>query len=603
MLDKINSIDDLKKLSTKEKEKLAIEIREYILDVVSKNGGHLASNLGVTELTIALLCEYNLPYDKIIWDVGHQSYVYKLLTGRKLESLRKLDGVAGFPKSSESLFDFFNTGHSSTSISAALGMARARDLKGEDNRVIAVIGDGALTGGMALEALNDAGYSDTSITVILNDNEMSISKNMGGLNMFLSRLRTRKLYTTSDSKIKEFVLKIPFIGSYIVKIVQRIKRSIKQLFISKMFFEDIGFTYLGPVDGHNIERLQNILKYSKEVSGPVLVHVLTKKGMGYKIALDNPDKFHGVSSFNIETGKPLIKKEKDYSKVFGDKLVKLASKNDKIVAITAAMKDGTGLTKFSEKFKDRFFDVGIAEQHALTMAAGMAKEGMIPVVPIYSSFYQRAYDQVIHDIAMQKLHVVMCVDRAGVVGPDGETHHGVFDMAFFRIIPGLTIMAPKDFKELEDMLEYAINFNGPIIIRYPRGSQNDVFKKHNVIKYGRAEVIKSGKDISIIAIGNRVSKAFELSLEYSNKGLDAEVINVRFLKPLDKNLILKSILKTKNVITIEDGTTIGGLGTAVEEIIVENNLNVKFKKYAWPDEFIKHGKISELEERYNILPK
>ena len=604
MLDRINNPNDLKKLTLEEKKKLAEEIREYVLNIVSKNGGHLASNLGITELTIALLSVYDLPNDKIIWDVGHQTYVYKLLTGRKLDTLRRLDGIAGFPKASESKYDSFNTGHSSTSISAALGMARARDLKGENNRVIAVIGDGALTGGMALEALNDAGFSNTNITVVLNDNEMSISKNLGGLNMFLGKLRTKKLYTKSDSKIKKTVSKIPGIGCILVKIVQRIKKSIKQLFISKMFFEDIGFTYLGPVDGHNIEHLQNILNYSKKVDGPVLVHVLTKKGKGYKIAEDNPDKFHGISPFNIETGKTLVKKQKDYSKVFGDKLVSLARKNNRIVAITAAMKDGTGLSKFSEEFKDRFFDVGIAEQHALTMAAGMAKEGMIPIVPIYSSFYQRAYDQVIHDIAMQNLPVVMCIDRAGVVGADGETHHGNFDIACFRIIPNLTIMAPKDFKELEDMLEFSINLNKPVIIRYPRGSEGEKFTKHNSIKYGKAEIIKYGSDISIIAIGNRVSDALRLALDYKKEGIEAEVVNVRFLKPLDKSTIKSSISKTRNVITIEDGTAIGGLGTAIEELIIEENLSdIKFKKYGWPDEFIKHGGVSELEKRYNVIPK
>ena len=591
MLDKIKSPDDLKKLNIKEKENLAAELRKYILNVVSKNGGHLASNLGTVELTIALLSVFNPPSDKLIWDVGHQSYAYKILTGRSLDSLRKINGIAGFPKSSESFYDAFNTGHSSTSISAALGMARARDLKGETNSVVAIIGDGSLTGGMALEALNDAGFSNTNITVILNDNEMSISRNLGGLNMFLSRLRTRKLYTKSDSKIKNIVSKLPLIGNTLVKFVQRIKRSIKQLFISKMFFEDIGFTYLGPVDGHDIARLQNILRYSQEVSGPVLVHVLTKKGKGYKFAEDNPSKYHGVGAFNIETGRNVQKKGKDYSKVFGDKLVTLARKNKRIVAITAAMRDGTGLTTFSEKFSSRFFDVGIAEQHALTMAAGMAKEGMIPVVPIYSSFYQRAYDQIIHD-------------RAGVVGADGETHHGNFDMAFFKIIPNLTIMAPKDFSELESMLEFAISLNKPVIIRYPRGSQEYDFTKHGIIKYGKSEIIRRGDDISIIAIGNRVSSALNLALSYNEKGISAEVINVRFLKPLDKNTIKKSILKTKNVITIEDGTCIGGLGSSIEELIVEEGLgDIKFKKYAWPDEFIQHGTCKELEEKYGVIPK
>lgn len=420
MLEKINSPEDLKKLSIEEKNKLAQEIREYILKVVSENGGHLASNLGVVELTIALHSVFNMPKDKIVWDVGHQSYVHKIITGRREEfkTLRKLNGLSGFPKINESEYDNFNTGHSSTSISAALGMARARDLKGEDNQVISIIGDGALTGGMALEALNDAGCSNTKMTVILNDNEMSISKNIGGLNMFLSRLRTKKLYTKSNLSIKRIINKIPIIGKPIVKVIQRIKRSIKQLIIPQMFFEDIGFTYLGPVDGHDIEQLESILKLSEKVDSPVLIHVLTKKGKGYKIAEENPDKFHATSAFDIETGKPKKEKKADYSKIFGEKLVSLAKNNNKIVAVTASMKDGTGLAKFSKEFPKRFFDVGIAEQHALTMAAGMAKEGMIPFVPIYSSFYQRAYDQVIHDIAIQNLPVIMCVDRAGVVGAD-----------------------------------------------------------------------------------------------------------------------------------------------------------------------------------------
>ena len=601
MLEKINSPEDLKNLNIGEKNQLAKEIREYILQVVSENGGHLASNLGVVELTIALHSVFNMPKDKIVWDVGHQSYVHKILTGRReqFKTLRKLDGISGFPKINESEYDSFNTGHSSTSISAALGMARARDLKGENNQVIAVIGDGALTGGMALEALNDAGFSQTKMTVILNDNEMSISKNVGGLNMFLSKLRTKKLYKKSNISIKRGLNKVPIIGKPMVRIIQRIKRSIKQLVIPKMFFEDIGFTYLGPVDGHNIEELENILNLSKQVDKPVLIHVLTKKGKGYKIAEENPDKFHATAAFNIKTGKTKKEKKTDYSKIFGEKLVELAKDNEKIVAITASMKDGTGLTKFAKEFPDRFFDIGIAEQHALTMAAGMAKEGMIPFVPIYSSFYQRAYDQVIHDIAIQNLPVIMCVDRAGVVGADGETHQGTLDMAFFRLVPNLTIMAPKDFKEFEDMLEFAISLNKPVVIRYPRGGEdnNIKFEKHEEIELGKAEIIKEGKDISIIAIGKYVAKAVKIAEEYEKQGIDAEIINARFLKPLDKETIKRTIEKTKNVLTMEDGTKINGLGTAIEELIVEENLQgIKMEKYAWPDEFIKHGTVEELEE-------
>jgi 1-deoxy-D-xylulose-5-phosphate synthase len=444
------------------------------------------------------------------------------------------------------------------------------------------IGDGALTGGMALEALNDAGYSNTKMTVILNDNEMSISKNVGGLNMFLSKLRTKKLYAKSSLSAKKVILKIPVVGKPFVKIVQRVKRSIKQLIIPKMFFEDIGFTYLGPVDGHNIEQLQNIMRLSKQVEAPVLIHVLTKKGKGYKIAEENPDKFHATSPFDIETGKPKKEKKLDYSKVFGEKIVEMAKKDSRIVAITASMKDGTGLTKFQKEFPNRFFDIGIAEQHALGMAAGMAKEGMIPIVPIYSSFYQRAYDQVIHDIALQNLPVIMCVDRAGVVGADGETHQGTLDMAFFRIVPNLTIMAPKDFKELEDMLEFAVKLNKPVVIRYPRGGEEKTkLEKHEELKLGKAEILKEGKDITIVAIGKRVAKAMEMAEKLKQNEIDAEVINARFLKPLDKEKIKTSIEKTKNVITMEDGTEINGLGTAVEELIVEENLqNIKFKKYA-----------------------
>ena len=604
MIEKINSSKDVKNLKLKEKEELAEEIRKYIIEVVSENGGHLASNLGVVELTLALHSVFDVEKDKIVWDVGHQTYVHKILTGRKekLKTLRKLDGIAGFPKTNESKTDCFNTGHSSTSISAALGMARARDIKNEDYSAIAVIGDGALTGGMALEALNDAGFSKTKITVILNDNEMSISKNVGGMNLLLSRLRTRKMYTKSSVSAKKIINKIPIIGKPTVRIVQRLKRSIKQLIIPKMFFEDIGYTYLGPVDGHNIEKLENILNLSKRVEGPVLVHVLTKKGKGYKPAEENPDKFHATSSFNIEDGTPKSKKKDDYSKIFGKRLTELAEKNEKIVAITASMKDGTGLTEFQKKFPERFFDIGIAEQHAITMAAGMAKEGIIPVVPIYSSFYQRAYDQVIHDIAIQKLPVVMCVDRAGCVGSDGETHQGLLDLAFFRLVPNLIIMAPKDFKELEDMLEYAVSCGKPVVIRYPRGGESTFkFNKNTKIEEGKAEILKQGKDITIVSIGKMVARAMQIAEELKKENIDAEVINARFLKPLDNDKIKKSIEKTKNVITIEDGTIVNGLATAVKELIVKEKLLVEnVKCFAYPDEFIKHGKVEELEEIYKL---
>ena len=604
MLEQINNSEDLKKLSINEKNTLSEEIRKYILDVVSKNGGHLASNLGIVELTIAIHSVFDLEKDRVVWDVGHQAYVHKIFTGRKeeLKTLRKLDGIAGFPKTSESITDCFNTGHSSTSISAAMGIAKARDLKNEDYSVIAVIGDGALTGGMALEALNHVGSSKTRMIVILNDNEMSISKNVGGINKFLSKLRVKKRYTISNKKGRKIIEKIPLIGKSTVNAVTKLKKSIKQLILPKMYFEDIGFKYVGPVDGHNIEDMEYILSRAKELDEPVLIHVLTKKGKGYKPAEENPDKFHGTGPFNIETGKSTKKKSKDYSKAFGEKLIELAEKNEKIVAITAAMRDGTGLKDFSIKYPERFFDVGIAEQHALTFAAGLAKEGMIPFVPIYSSFYQRAYDQVIHDICIQKLPVIMCVDRAGCVGNDGETHQGLYDMAFFKLIPNITIMAPKDFEELTKMMEFAIELKAPVVIRYPRGGESDIkFEKHEELKLGKSEILQEGQDVTIIGIGKMTATAMKVAKELQKEGLNAEVINARFLKPLDCDKISKSIEKTKFVITIEDGTEIGGLGSSIKELIVNKGIeNVKIKSFSYPDEFIKHGSVPELEKVYRL---
>ena len=599
ILDRIASVEDLRKLSYNEKLKLAEELREFIIEVVSKNGGHLASNLGVVELTIGLHSVFNTPKDKIIWDVGHQTYVHKILTGRKKEmnTLRQLNGISGFPKTSESEFDCFNTGHSSTSISAALGMARARDIMKEENKVVAVIGDGALTGGMAEEALNDAGASNSNIIVILNDNEMSISKNVGGVTLLLGKMRTKKLYTATNKKVKSKINKIPKLGPKLVKLTSRIKNGIKQILIPKMYFEDIGYTYLGPVDGNNLEEVEKILEQSKKCDGPVLVHVVTKKGKGYVHAEKNPAKFHSTSAFDIKTGKPLKSKGKDYSKVFGDKLVKLAKDNEKIVAITAAMADGTGLTEFKNKYQNRFFDVGIAEQHAIGMAAGMAKEGLIPVVPIYSSFYQRAYDQVIHDVCMQNLHVVMCADRAGIVGNDGETHQGLTDMASLSLVPNLTIMAPKDFIELEQMLDFAIDYRFPIFIRYPRGGEGKYkFDKHDKIKLGISEIVKSGTDVTIVAIGKMVARAMEVAIELEKMDVNAEVINARFLKPFDDKHIIESLEKTGSVITIEDGFLRGGIATTVDELIVKNNLsNIQVQNFGYNDKFIKHGTVDEIE--------
>lgn len=660
ILDTINFPNDLKKLNKIEKIKLAQELRELVINTVSNTGGHLASNLGVVEVTIALHSIFDTPQDQIVWDVGHQTYINKILTGRKerIDTLRSFEGLAGFPKTTESEYDIFNTGHSSTSISAALGLARARDIKKENNYVIAVIGDGALTGGMALEALNDAGFSKTNLIVVLNDNEMSIAKNVGGISNFLTRIRTRKLYNKSNRYIKNAVSHIPKVGNAIIKCVRKVKYGIKQLIIPNMFFEDLGFKYLGPVDGNNIEDMEEILKKAKDLEGPILIHAITKKGKGYKPAEENPDKFHSTSAFNINTGKLKKEKKDDYSKVFGESLVNIAKEDEKIVAVTAAMRDGTGLTEFAKEFPERFFDVGIAEQHALTMCAGMAKSGLKPVISIYSSFYQRGYDQVIHDICMQNLPVVMCVDRAGIVGNDGETHQGLLDMAFFKLIPNLTIMSPKDFKELEQMLEFAVNVNKPVVIRYPRGGEDNYkFEIHEDIKEGKCEIVRkvevverkdselenivenieineeeyvnnhtekylledkkedveknvekeekicknNKKYVTIIAIGNMISKAMKVAEELSKNNIEAEIINARFIKPLDKDKILESINKTKKCFTIEDGTIVGGLGTSIKELVLENNvIGATVKTFAYPDKFIEHGSIDKLEEKYGM---
>ncbi len=614
ILNKIDGPADLKKLTYKEKEELAKEIRKEIIQTVSKTGGHLASNLGVVELTIALHSVFNTPTDKIIWDVGHQTYVHKMLTGRKekMSTLRKLNGIAGFPKVGESEYDVFNTGHSSTSISVALGMARARDIQKQENEVIAVIGDGALTGGMALEALNDAGNGNTKLIVVLNDNEMSISKNVGGISNFLIKMRTKKFYCKSNNGIRKMLEKVPKVGELTIRTARRIKYSLKQLVIPNMFFEDLGFKYLGPVDGHDIERVEWILGLAKKQEGPILVHIITKKGKGYEPAEKNPDRYHSTSAFKIETGEPIKPKEKDYSKVFGEKLISLAKSNDKIVAVTAAMKDGTGLTKFKYEFPNRFFDAGIAEQHAIGLAAGLARAGMIPVVPIYSSFYQRCYDQVIHDVCIQELPVVMCADRAGIVGNDGETHQGILDMSFFNIVPNLTIMAPKDFKELEQMLEFAVKLNKPVIIRYPRGGENKniKFETSNKIELGKAEIIsqyteqksKDAKKITIVAIGKMVAKAMELKEKLKKEeNAEIEVINARFLKPFDEKLILESIKKADKIITIEDNIVKGALASNVEDLLIKNSIQIDMQAIGYPDKFIPHGSVEELEKIYLSL--
>lgn len=605
-LDMINSPKDLKKLTFTQLNALAGEIREFLIDSVSKTGGHLASNLGVVELTIALHKVFSTPHDRIVWDVGHQSYIHKILTGRKnqFSTLRKLGGLSGFPKVNESEHDSFNTGHSSTSISAALGLAKARDLKKEKYSVVAVIGDGALTGGVAFEALNDAGRSPNNLIVVLNDNEMSIAKNVGGLSTYLNRIRTEPVYFKVKEDIDFILNKIPAIGKSMAKTVQRAKGSIKYMIMPGALFEELGFTYIGPVDGHNISHLTQVFNRAKNMKGPILIHVYTTKGKGYSFAEEDPDIFHGISSFNIETGKITNKKVvPDYSAVFGDAMVDAAEKDERIVAITAAMPIGTGLSKFLKKYPERIFDVGIAEQHAVTFAAGLARSGLKPVVAVYSSFLQRAYDQIIHDVAMQNLHVVFAIDRAGVVGADGETHQGVYDLSFLSHIPHMTIMAPSCFEELRRMLNYALmEHNGPIAIRYPRGGECYPVPITEIpIASGKAELLRSGRDLTFIAAGKMVGIALEAAAKLADKGINIEVINIRSVKPLDTDMIITSALKTGFIVTLEDNTTIGGLGAGVLKCLSEHNIrNVRVKLKGYPDEFIPHGSVNELLEMYGL---
>lgn len=618
ILEKINYPKNLKSLNLIEKEQLATEIRGQIINTVSKTGGHLASNLGVVELTIALHSIFDTPKDKIIWDVGHQTYVHKILTGRKNKfvTLRQYKGLSGFPKVKESNYDIFDTGHSSSSISIASGLAKARDLKNDNEYIVSVIGDGALTGGMAFEALNDVGSTiNKNFIVILNDNEMSISENVGGLSKTLTKIRTKKFYRNSNDNIRQICEHIPILGNLIIKMVTSIKYGIMKISLPNMLFEDLGFRYFGPIDGNKIEQIEKILNLAKkEEEKPVLIHIITKKGKGYKIAEDNPDKYHSTGPFDIATGKSLkqIEQEtnktamsKDYSAVFGNYLINLAKKDKNIVAVTAAMTDGTGLSRFKAQFPKRFFDVGIAEQNAITMCAGMAKGGMKPFVSIYSSFYQRCYDQVIDDVCLQNLPVVMCIDRAGIVGQDGETHQGLLDLAFFNIVPNLTVASPKDFKELEQMLDYASTYNKPIVIRYPRGSENkDIrFEKHDQIVEGKYEIIQEVENskLIIIAIGKMVARAVEISNILKENGIETDIINARFLKFKDDEKIINLINKTKNVVTIEDGIKIGGLGSNIQNLILCNGLkNINLKIFGYPKEFIEHGTVEQLEKKYKL---
>jgi len=604
LLDNVNSPQDLKKLNQTEIKQLADDIRQFLVKTVSECGGHLAANLGVVELSIALHYVFNTPDDKVIWDVGHQCYVHKILTGRKDEmiSLRQYGGISGFPKYEESQHDAFNTGHSSTSISAALGMAIARDIKREKHSIIAVIGDGALTGGMAYEALNHAGHEGRDLIVILNDNEMSISKNVGAMSGYLNRLRTDPSYSKTKDEIEGVLKRIPGIGPNIARAAGKFKDTVKYLMVPGMIFEELGFTYIGPVNGHNLEELTLVLANARKMKGPVLIHTITQKGRGYEPAWKNPDVFHGIGPFDVNTGSQIKKAIKTYTEVFGDFLVDRAMNDNNVVAITAAMTSGTGLSKFARAFPDRFFDVGICEQHAVTMAAGMARTGLRPVVAIYSTFLQRAYDQIIHDVALQNLPVIFAIDRAGLVGEDGPTHHGVFDISFFRNVPNFTIMAPSDENELLDMFHTAFNINGPVAIRYPRGAGEGVkiSEERHLLEVGKARVLQEGNDLGIVAIGRGVSIAREVVNIMALKGINAFLLDARFVKPLDKYMISSLANKYGRLVSIEDNCLEGGFGSAVLEVLAENNIKAEVIRIGIPDEFIEHGKVDLLFDYLNL---
>ena len=596
LLDKINSPADVKKLSDEQLKQLAAEIRQLLIEVISHTGGHLAPNLGVVELTLALHKVFTTPQDKLVFDVGHQAYIHKIITGRREQfpTLRQYGGLSGFPKRSESEHDAFGTGHSSTSISAALGMAVARDLQGEDYNVVAIIGDGSMTGGMAFEALNNAGTLHKKMVVVLNDNEMSISKNVGAMSDYLYHLRTGETYNKIKNDIEGWLKNMEF-GTDVLKAIRRLKGSVKYLMVPTSIFEELGFTYLGPVDGHDIHGLIEVLQAAKKIDGPVMVHVLTKKGKGYKPAEESPNKFHGTGPFEIATGKKITNPAApiSYTEVFGKTITELADSDKKVVGLTAAMPDGTGLNIFAQAHPDRFFDVGIAEQHAVTAAAGMAAAGMKPVTAIYSTFMQRAYDSILHDICMQKLHVTMCLDRAGLVGDDGYTHHGVFDYAYLRSIPNMTIMAPKDENELRHMLKTALSFNGPISVRYPRGSGVGVgiTEPMQELPIGKAEVLREGKELCFWAIGSMVQSAVQAADKLKEQGIDAGVVNMRFAKPLDKDLLIEHAKRYGKIVTLEEGVLAGGVGSEVLEILDDAGLlqQCAVLRLGIPDEFVTHG--------------
>lgn len=606
LLDTIHQPQDIKTLSYSQLEQLAAEIRQFVICTIACNGGHLAPNLGVVELTLALHKVFNSPQDKFIWDVGHQSYIHKIITGRRKQfsTIRQLEGLSGFPKQKESPHDAFDTGHSSTSISAALGLALARDLSGQNHNVLAIIGDGSLTGGQAFEALNHTGHLGTRMTVILNDNEMSIAKNVGALSEYLSKIRSTPTYSKVKHDIDYLLRRIPAIGDSVAKTAERVKDSLKYLLVPGVLFEELGFSYFGPVDGHNLPQLMEVLQQTKHMEGPVLIHVITQKGKGYTPAECNAAQFHGVGPFCIESGEVTGKSLKPaYTTVFGDTLVQLAATNPNIVAITAAMPEGTGLKKFALSYPDRFWDTGIAEQHAITMAAGLAAAGKKPVVAIYSTFLQRAYDQVLHDVCLQNLPVTIALDRAGIVGEDGPTHHGIYDFAYLRHIPKLTIMAPKDEGELRHMMATAQTIHGPVVIRYPRGSGTgaDISGTPKPLPIGKAEELTKEGTVALVAIGAMVEPALEASKLLAAQGITCRVINARFLKPLDEDLIRRLARETRMIVTIEDGCLTGGFGSAVMEVINANNHHwVKVLRLGWPDQFIEQGSRGQLLAKFHL---
>lgn len=606
LLNKISSPADLKKLDIPELKRLADEVRQKIINVTSVKGGHVAASLGAVDLAIAVHYAFMSPADKIVWDVGHQSYAHKILTGRAklFDTLRELGGLSGFPNASESEYDLFTCGHSATSISSALGLALARDLAGGSYKVISVIGDASLSTGLAFEGLNNAGHMETDLIVILNDNEHFISKPVGAMSKYLNRVISNPLYNRVRSEAEKVVKGIPGLGSTAYNAIKKFQEGLKNLIVPGIVFEELGFRYFGPIDGHDIEQLISVFRNIQSLKEPVFIHTITRKGKGYKYAEDSPTAFHGVSGFDIKTGKILKEdKEKSFTDHFGGKMVELARKDKRVVAITAAMPDGTGLSLFAEKFPERFFDVGITEPHAVTFAAGLAKSGFKPIVAIYSTFFQRSYDQIIHDVALQNLPVIFCLDRAGLVGKDGPTHHGIFDISYLRSIPNLIIMSPKDGFELERMLEKALEWSGPVAIRYPKADAHQVVGASSceAIEIGRFEKLRTGKDLAILAVGNMVNTALGASEILSKKGKEASIINVRFIKPMDIRMLTELFHTVKNIFILEEGIATGGFGSGVLEFASRENIsNIRIKCLGVPDEFIEHGSREELLRKYHL---